>query len=106
MLTCVRSLYTPIGRLLASHRFEQSAGAYPPKKVPCNATAGYENVFEQFGKWMGKGCKRTIFNPHPTAMDCYRDNIFGKLTADDHGSWYVGRKPPLATKNLLEVTDG
>ena len=37
---------------------------------------------------MGKGCKPSIFEPHPTAMDCYRDNIFGKLSAEDHGSWY------------------
>jgi len=65
-----------------------TGGSYPPQKVPCNDTLGYENVFEQFGKWMGKGCKRTIFEPHPTAMDCYRGNLFSKLSAENHGSWY------------------
>ena len=62
---------------------------FPPQKVPCNNTVGYENVFEQFGKWMkGTGCKRTIFQPNPTVMDCYRDNVFAKLSAENHGSWY------------------
>jgi hypothetical protein len=49
---------------------------------------GYENVFETFGQFMGKGCKPSIFNPHPTTMDCYRANVFNKLSAQDHGSWF------------------
>jgi len=56
-----------------------AGGGFPPKPAPCNATIGYENVYESFGKFMGKGCKRSIFQPFPSAMDCYRANVFVRL---------------------------
>ena len=62
---------------------------FPPKPAPCNATPGYENVYEQFSKYIGTGgCKVSPYKPHPKPADCYTMNTFTKLNAQDHGSWY------------------
>ena len=36
------------------------------KKVPCNATLGFENLFESFGKLIKPGCHRSILQPNPS----------------------------------------
>ena len=60
----------------------------PRRKVPCNATVGAENLYQSFGKFLHAGCKRSIFDPHPSKTECYRDNVFAKLNATNHGTWY------------------
>lgn len=65
-----------------------SSRHWPPLKVPCNATVGFEDVFKQFSRFIKPGCRRTLFKPQPTPADCYRGNFFSKLSADEHGSWY------------------
>ena len=65
------------------------ASGWPPRKAPCNATVGIENVYEQFSEYIGKGgCHRSLLHPFPTASDCYIKNAFSKLSATEHGSWY------------------
>ena len=59
-----------------------------PKKLPCNATLGYENLYKKFGVWLKGGCKRSILTPHPSNSDCYRANVFSMLNATSHGTWY------------------
>jgi hypothetical protein len=57
--------------------------------APCNATLGYENVYEQFGQWITPGgCKPSPFQPHPRPSDCYAAAAFTKLNEVNHGSWY------------------
>jgi len=58
------------------------------KKVPCNDTVGSENLYASFGEFLHAGCRRSIFDPHPSKMDCYRGNVFAKLNATNHGTWY------------------
>ena len=59
------------------------------KPKPCHATVGYENVYEQFGKFIGhRGCHRTILKPFPSVPECYTQNIVTKLSPTDHGTWY------------------
>lgn len=57
--------------------------------APCNATLGYENVYEQFGQWITPGgCKPSKYQPHPRPSDCYAAAAFTKLNEVNHGSWY------------------
>jgi len=58
------------------------------KHSPCNRTVGYENVQATFGKYIGHGCERSLFHPHPTPVECYSANTLRKLTPNNHGSWY------------------
>ena len=68
-----------------------SNASFPPKPVACNATLGYENVYDQFAVFIGNatdGCQPSKYMPDPSPADCYTINTFGKLTEQDHGSWY------------------
>jgi hypothetical protein len=69
-----------------------SGSGFHKKKAPCNATLGEENLYESFGKFLKAGCKPSIFQPHPSKIDCYRGNVFGKLNATNHGTWYSSLK--------------
>lgn len=55
--------------------------------VPCNATLGFENIYNSFSQY-GGGCKPSRWQPHPTSADCYSGNIITKLSDQQPGFWY------------------
>ena len=66
-----------------------SGSGFHQKKTPCNATLGYEDLFVKFGQFMHSGgCKRSVLNPRPSKAECYASNVFAKLNATSHGTWF------------------
>ena len=66
-----------------------SGSGFHQKKVPCNATLGFENIYVKFGSFgLRPGCRRSLLKPFPTKWDCYSGNIFALLNATHHGTWY------------------
>jgi hypothetical protein len=63
---------------------------FPPKTTPCNATVGYEDVYNTFKRFLKPTCRASIFNPHPTPVDCYGVAVHQKLSTEANGSgvWY------------------
>ena len=55
----------------------------PPHPVACEATLGYENVYEQFGHFIKVGCDKS-----DSTIDCYTHNVYGKLSPAAPGAWY------------------
>jgi hypothetical protein len=59
--------------------------------VSCNQTLGRENILEHFGNYTPHehGCQKWhIWDPPPTAADCYVQNVMTKLTPANPGYWY------------------
>lgn len=57
-------------------------GPHHYQPVPCNRTVGSERVYETMGRFI-HGCKSNA-----SAVDCYTDNVFAKLTPQTPGIWY------------------
>jgi len=60
----------------------EPGGPHHYRPVPCNKTLGYESVYETMGAFV-EGCKANA-----TAVECYTDSVFKKLSAKTPGVWY------------------
>lgn len=78
-----------------------STHSWPPRTVPCNSTVGHQSLYGMFGKWMhgGKGCRRSVFQPHPTKADCYRNGVFAKISPENPGTWYSSLEKGYCSKD-------
>lgn len=54
---------------------------WPPRSVPCNATVGYANLYEQFAK-------RHESRPCDKDYECWTSHAASKLSAATPGAWY------------------